>query len=282
MNGIEIKDLTKHYGKVQALHHVNLQFEKNKIYALLGRNGAGKTTLLNIISNRIFADSGETLVDGKASAENDEALVKLYMMSEQTYYPPNVKLETLFAYTKHFYPKFDMTYALGLAEQFELDINKKVRSLSTGFETIFKIIIALSVNTPYLFLDEPVLGMDANNRELFYKILLEKYSNHPCTIVISTHLIEEVANIVENIVIIKKGEIIRNESRDDLLANGYSISGAASLVDAYCTGKQVIGRDVLGGLKSAYIIGTPDTEIAEGLELSGIDLQKLFVQLTNA
>lgn len=282
MSGIEVKNLTKRYKEVCALDNVSLKFEENKIYGLLGRNGAGKSTLLNVISNRIFADSGEVLIDGEAAKENDHALSKVYTMSEHNYYPDKTKIKEIFGYTKHFYPQFDMAYAQETAEQFELNLNKTVQALSTGFHSIFKLIIALSVNTPYVLLDEPVLGLDANNRDLFYRLLLEKYSRNPSTIVISTHLIEEVSSVIEDIIIIKKGKIIRNESRDELLSKGYAVSGTAGMVDAYCTGKKVIGTEALGGLKTVYIIGEPQGIMPEGLEVSGIDLQKLFIQLTNS
>ena len=90
---------------------------------------------------------------------------------------------------------------------------RDVRTLSTGYKSIFKLVLALSVNVPYLFLDEPVLGLDANHREMFYRILLEKYIEEPFTIVISTHLIEEVASVIEHVVILKDGKIVKKNGR---------------------------------------------------------------------
>lgn len=279
---IEVKNISKNFGKTCALAQVSLTFEENKIYGLLGRNGAGKTTLLNIITNRIFADSGEVLVDGMPSKENDEALGKIYLMSEKTYYPNSLKISDVFKWTKEFYPGFDMEYADKLAEIFELNTSKKIKSLSTGYNSIFKVIVALSVNTPYVLLDEPVLGLDANHRDVFYRLLLKKYGNNPSTFVISTHLIEEVSNVIEDVIIIKKGQIIRNESTAELMSCGYTVSGKASVVDEFIKGKDVIGADSIGGLKSAYIIGQVDKKnVPEGLEITKMDLQKLFVQLTN-
>ena len=281
MKGIEVKNVTKNYNDVCALDNVNLFFEENKIYGLLGRNGAGKSTLLNIITGRIFADKGTVFIDGESAIENDNVLGKVYLMSEHTFYPEKMKIKEAFRWTKTFYPDFDEAYAKKLSERFELNINKQVKSLSTGYTSIFKLIIALSVNTPYVILDEPVLGLDANHRDMFYRILIEKYSENPCTIIISTHLIEEVSNVIEDIVIIKKGKIIRNESRDDLLSQGYTVTGSAILVDGYIADKNVIGSDAIGGLKSAYILGNIPREIPEGIEISKLDLQKLFIQLTN-
>lgn len=279
---IEVKNVSKSFGSTCALDQISLTFEENKIYGLLGRNGAGKTTLLNIITNRIFADSGDVLVDGVSVKEKDTALSKIYMMSEKNYYPKNMKIKDVFKWTKVFYPSFDVEYANKLAETFELKTDKKVKSLSTGYTSIFKVIIALSVNIPYVLLDEPVLGLDANHRDIFYKLLLEKYSNNPSTYLISTHLIEEVSNVIEDVIIIKKGRLIRNESTEELMSCGYTVSGMASMVDEFIIGKDVIGIDSIGGLKSAYVIGKLDkSSVPKGLEITKMDLQKLFVQLTN-
>jgi ABC-type multidrug transport system, ATPase component len=282
MSCIEIKDITKHYGRVCALNHVNLKFEQNKIYGLLGRNGAGKSTLLNLITDRIFADNGEIFVDGEPIIGNDKALGKIYLMNDKNLYPEKMKIKAVFKWTKSFYPDFDMEYANKLAERFELNLNRTVNSLSTGYSSIFKLIIALSVNTPYIFLDEPVLGLDANHRDLFYRILIEKYSEKPSAIIISTHLIEEIANVIEDIIIIKDGSIIKNESCQELLSKGYTVSGSSGAVDAYIAGKSVLGIDTLGGLKTAYILGTAAHPLPEQLEISKLDLQKLFIQLTNS
>lgn len=279
---IEIRKISKSYGNIFALDQVSFTFEEDKIYGLLGRNGAGKTTLLNIITNRIFPDTGEVLIDGIPVKENDDALKKVYMMSENNFYPAGMKIKEIYRWTKEFYPDFDTEYANKLADMFELSLNKTVKSLSTGYNSIFKIIIALSVNTPYVFLDEPVLGLDANHRDMFYRLLLEKYSESPSTYVLSTHLIEEVSNVIEHIIILKKGKIIKDESREDLMSYGYAVSGKVSLVDEFIIDKNVIGIDSIGGLKSAYIMGqVPKGNLPEGLEISKMDLQKLFIKLTD-
>lgn len=281
MRGIEITDLSKNFDDVQALSHVNLHFEENTIYGLLGRNGAGKSTLLNIINNRLFPSSGNVTLSGEDVKENSKNLSHFYLTNEENLYPESMKVKDVFKWSQVFYPDFDIKYAYKLCELFELSPKKKIKKLSTGYQSIFKNIVALSVNVPFVFLDEPVLGLDAYHRELFYKILIEKYAENPFTAVISTHLIEEVAGVVENVVIIKNGEVIRNTSTEELLQEGYSVSGPTALVDGYTSDKKLIGSDTLGGFKTAYIIGRPEDHIPEGLEISNMDLQKLFIQLTN-
>lgn len=283
MNSIEVRDVTKAYGDVRALDGVSLSFSGDKIYGLLGRNGAGKTTLLNAITNRIFIDNGNITVNGEPAQENDRALSQVYLMSEKASYPDSMRVQDVFRWTSAFHAgAFDMAYALKLCEAFGLNPQKKVKQLSTGYASIYKIITALSLKVPFLLLDEPVLGLDANHRELLYRTILENYADMPRTIVISTHLIEEVSNLIEEVVIIKEGRIIKQASSETLLSGGYTVSGPAEIVNAYVQGRELIGADTLGGLKTAYVMGKPDRDaLPSQLEITGLDLQRLFIQLTN-
>lgn len=280
MKGIELKNLTKNYGKNCALDNVSVKFDSGKIYGLLGRNGAGKSTMLNLISNRIFPTSGEILIDGEPSIENDRALSKVYCMSEKNLLPANMKFKEAVKITKHFYPRLDKNYAFKLAEMYELAPKKKLGSLSTGYNSIYKIILALSCNADYVFFDEPVLGLDAHHRDLFYKELLKKYIDIGGTYIISTHLIDECANLIEKAVIIRQGRIIEDRDTEALLSGSYTVTGPAALIDMYCSDKDVLGADTIGGIKSAYIKGTPE-DLPDGLEVSKASLQNLFVQMTN-
>lgn len=281
MNSIQVKHVSKSYGNTEALKDINLVFKEKTIYGLLGRNGAGKSTLLNIITNRIFPSEGEVLINDSNVVEDDNILSNIYTTCENTYFPESMRVKEVFKWTSVFYPGFDMNYANDLCNMFGLNSKKKVKSLSTGYVSILKLITALSTNAECLIFDEPVLGLDANNRDLFYRLLIEKYSEDPFTVIVSTHLIEEISNIIEEIVIIKDGQIIENKSRDDLLAKGYTVSGTANAVDSFIADKDVIGQDVLGGLKTVYIRGEKPAIIPTGLEVSKLDLQKLFIQLTN-
>lgn len=282
MSQMEIKNITKKFVDVIALENISLKLEENKIYGLLGRNGAGKTTLLNLITNRLFPTEGEILVDGENVIENDKALSKMYFMTEKNFYPENMTVKKAFIWTKEFYTNFDSEYATELCEKFSLKISQKIKTLSTGYTSIFKMILALSCNVPFVLLDEPVLGLDANHRDLFYKELLKNYGEKPKTIVISTHLIEEAADIIEDVIIIKSGKLILNQSVESVLSQGYAITGNISAVDGYTADKNVLGADTMGGLKCAYVLGHLDKAgVPEGLEVTKPDLQKLFIHMTN-
>lgn len=278
---IAVKNLSKSFNQLKALDQVDFTIEEKLIYGLLGRNGAGKSTLLNIISNRLKADEGQVLVDGEEAWENEKAQRKIFLMSEKSLYPEAMNGKKAFYWTSRFYKDFDMAYANKLADSFKLDLKKKIASLSTGYQSILKLIIGLSVNTPYVFFDEPVLGLDANHRELFYKKLIEKYSDKPFTVIVSTHLIEEISQLLEEVIIIDKGKIIKKETCEALIAGGYTVSGPEKKVDELVAGLNQIGVDRLGGLKTVTIMGKADfTEVPEGIEIGKLDLQKLFIKLT--
>lgn len=283
MSKIEVRDLTKSYGKTTALNNVSVTFKENCIYGLLGRNGAGKSTLLNIISGRTFADSGEVLIDGVNASGNDSALGKVHLMSEQLLYNPALKVKDMFRTASFYYPDFDMEYALKLCSEYELDTNRKLSKLSTGYRTIAKAVNALACGAPIVFFDEPVLGLDANHRDLFYKHVVNRYSEHPATFVISTHLIEETAGIIERAVVIQKGELLLDNDVEEVRSMGYSVSGKAADVDSFAKGRELMGEDVLGGLKTVYIKGQlSEEELPEGLTAEPMNLQNIFIHLTNS
>ena len=281
MNGIIIDNISKQYKNVKALDDVSLTFEEGKIYGLLGRNGAGKSTLIKAISNRIFVDSGKITVDGDDNVENEVALGKMHVMSEVEMYDLPERVSSYFKIMKDFNSEFDVDYAKAMAEKFKLPLNKKMKELSTGYKSIFKFISALASNCKYIFLDEPVLGLDANHRELAYRMIIEHYSETGCTIVISTHLIEEIANLLEEIIVIKNGKVIVKKDKEELLKEGYSVSGSSTNITEYIKGKNVISTQTMGGLMWCCITGEMPKEAVASIEYSRLDLQQLFIKLTS-
>ena len=280
MNAITCMGLSKHFGNIKALDEAQLCFEEGKIYGLLGRNGAGKTTLLNCITGRLFPTAGQVLIDGEQAMENQKALKKVFYMGQQEMYPEEMTVEKIFDWTAKFYGGFDREYAHRLCSLFGLNPKKKSSKLSTGYRSIYKLITALAVDVPYVLLDEPVLGLDAGHRELFYRELLDSYGKNPRTIVLSTHLIEEAASLLEEVIILHEGKILCHKTCEELLRCGYTISGRQSEVDEFLKGKQVLSEQSIGGLKSAVVYGTPERDLPTTLEIGRMDLQKLCVAMT--
>ena len=278
---IELKNVSKSFGGVHALSDVSLSFGGGKIYGLLGPNGAGKTTLLNIITNRLYADSGEVTIDGESAPGRDRALGKVYMMAEQNLFPDSMKVKAALKITADFIPSFDLELAMELAEKFGLPMNKKVKALSTGYSSIIRLVLALSAGTPYVIFDEPVLGLDAQHRDLFYRLLMEHCGGGGQTVILSTHLIQEAAPLIEHAVIIKGGKILRDASADALTGAAHTVTGPAGLVDGYIAGRQVLNTTAIGGLKTACVEGEPDARAPAGLEVSAMGLQDYFISLMN-
>ena len=275
---IEFQHVTKTFGDTRALEDVSLTFEEGKIYGLLGNNGAGKSTLLNILTGRLCPDSGTVTVDG-APAGSDAALGRMFLVGEKNLYPDDMKVKRALDTAELFYPDFDRAYAEDLARQFELPLNKKINGLSTGYGSIFRIVLGLSVNTPYVLFDEPVLGLDAQHRDLFYKLLVRKYAESPCTMVISTHLIAEVADLIEHTVIIRKGRILQDAPTEALTAACWAVSGPAGLVDGWAAGRNVLTTTALGGLKTVCVRGAVEEDLPAGLERRRVGLQEYFISL---
>lgn len=278
---IELKHVSKSFGGVHALSDVSLSFGGGKIYGLLGSNGAGKTTMLNIITNRLYADSGEVLIDGESAPGRDKALSKVYMMAEQNLFPESMKVKAALKITADFLPSFDLELAMELAKKFGLPMNKKVKALSTGYSSIIRIILALSAGTPYVIFDEPVLGLDAQHRDMFYRLLMEHCGGGEQTVIISTHLIQEAAPLIEHAVIIKDGKILRNAPAEELKGAAHTVTGPAGLVDGYIAGRRVLNTTSIGGLKTVCVEGEPDARVPAGLEVSPMGLQDYFISLMN-
>lgn len=273
-------NLTRKFGDTTALNGVNLCLDEPKIYGLLGRNGAGKTTLLRLITNYIQPTEGSITLDEQNVWENEKAQHQIFLVTETSYFA-EMNANNLIQLMSEIYPSFDKQQCLDYAKRFELDLNKKYTALSTGYKSVLRAVLSLSVHTPFLFLDEPTLGMDAFHRELFYKLLIESYSESPSCILLSTHLISEVEGLLENVIILDHGKVLIDESSEQLLAQGYCVSGRISDVDDYCSGKNVIGSSVVGGLKTTAILGERE-QVPDTLEVTGLSLQQLFVQLVGS
>ncbi len=287
MSTIEIKYVSKRFGKTEALKNVSLVLEPDKIYGLLGRNGAGKTTLINIITNKIFADTGEVNIDGETAVENDRAQAKIYCMTEKNVHPWEMRVKEGFKWAHEFNPQFDLEYAQILAGKFKLDTAKKIKHLSSGYNSVFKSVLTLASRLPVILFDEPVLGLDAAHRELFYCELIARYSEYPATMVIATHLIDEVADVLEQVIILKNGELIVNKPVEDVLELAYSVSGERANVDKFAQGKNIIREETIGKYKAITIYQKRnDREKVQaeelGLEITPARLQDVFISLTSS
>lgn len=282
MEQLKISHLSKKFGRRVILDDVSFTLEPAKIYGLLGRNGAGKSTLLNLISNRIFPTSGSIKL-GDQEVNTDQTLDKIFLIGEDNLYYKQVKINQMFDLADGAYGNFDYQNAEQMLKQFELDGNQKFAKLSTGQKTAAKISLALNVDADYIFLDEPVLGLDANHREIFYQELIKSYQKRPRTIVLSTHLIDEIQQLVEHVILIDRHRVLEDADVQDLLDRAYDISGPAKLVDQYTEGLNVLSTTDLGNIRTAHVFDQlpEDRILTDQVQIGHYDLQHLFIYLTN-
>ena len=166
--------------------------------------------------------------------------------------------------------------AMELSRKFKLDVNKKWEKLSTGYRTIFKDIIGLACVREFVFFDEPILGLDANHRELFYEELLSAFSPDRC-FVVATHLIEEIAPVIDSVIIIDKGKVLKAEDKDSLLENIYMVSGDRSEVEEATKNCTIISRTSILGQEKVLVEGEVENE---NVKKERVDLQRYFVEIT--
>lgn len=281
MSELVITDVAKAYRFKPVLTGVNLTLQSAQLYGLLGRNGVGKSTLLRIINNRTRIRRGSVTLDGETVFENEHAQNRIYLMSDAKLYPRDNKLTALFKLVAQLYGSFDQPYADHLCAVFHLDSDMRLRKLSTGYQTIANLIIALCVPCDFVLLDEPVLGLDANNRELFYQELMATYAARPRTFVIATHLIEEVAGLLNHVFVIENGAVTLDEEVATLQERGRVVAGPAALVADYLQGVAVLRTVRLGGMTTAYTLDAPlEKPLPDGVSLRGMNLQQLFIEVT--
>jgi ABC-2 type transport system ATP-binding protein len=216
---LTIKDLTKSYGNKKALDGIDLTLPRGEIVGLFGENGAGKTTLMKAILG-LHPYHGEILLDGEPITRRNIATLS-FATSEHSFFPPLTAAAHRDFYREHF-PRFSDKRFTGLMEFFDLPMHKPLRSFSTGQKNQFEVILALSQGADYILMDEPFAGNDIFNREDFYKVLAGILEPHE-TVLLSTHLIEEVSDFIGRAVLIRHGRIVGDVSVDTLEEEGKSL-----------------------------------------------------------
>ncbi len=286
MNTIECKNVSKNFKEKEALRSINLTLEPNKIYGLIGRNGAGKTTLLSLISGQSSSSSGEITLGNAPIWENQAALNQICFSREisQTSSVANYKIKELFRIAKIYYPNWDSAMAKELLERFELEDKTRISKLSKGMMSMVTIIIALASKCEYTFLDEPVAGLDIVSRKQFYHLLLEEYQESKRTFIISTHIIEEAADVFEEVIILKKGECLLKENADSLCSRAYQISGKTDVIDQLTSSYKIHSTTLSGRSKSVTVLleecqSIEPLKLREELNVIPLNLQDLFVAL---
>lgn len=282
---ITLRDVSKQFGDVTALDRVSFTVEEKTIYGFLGRNGAGKSTTMGILTGQDFASSGQVQVFGEHPYENEDVLSRVCLVRENQRYPDPFKVRHVLRAGSELFPEWDQGYAEALLDDFELSRDRLVRKLSRGMLSAIGVVVGLASRAPLTFFDEPYLGLDPVARQLFYDRLLEDYAKHPRTIVLSTHLIDEISELIEHVVLIDGGRILIDEAAETLRQRAMTVTGPTSAVDEFTEPHEEFHREQLGSFARVTVSGAlgPAERAnaqARGLSVEPVSLQQLMIHAT--
>ena len=285
MANLECSAITKRFGKKEVLKGIDLTIEPGKIYGLVGRNGVGKTTLLSVMTAQAAASEGTITYDGQPVWENRDALDHLCFSRElntmTSFGPNNQKIKEYFRLAALYYPNWDQAYADELMKRFGINTKQIVCKMSKGMLSMVTITIGLASKADITILDEPVAGLDVVAREDFYKELLEEQGRTGRTFIISTHIIEEAADLFEEVIIMKDGKVFLQEKTVDLLERAAHVTGLEEEVDRVTEGLEIYHEEKMGRSKGVTVLLKEGQTLPRSGEVTiqPISLQNLFVAL---
>lgn len=288
MSGCDIAtdQLDMRFGDTNALDRLTLSLPAGRITGLLGRNGAGKSTLLSLLAGYRRSTAGSIRVDGADPYENARVMAETVLVRDAVPFADSTSVKGHFEVVAALRPRWDQAYAERLIDLFELPKRKRIGKLSHGKQAAVSVITALASRAPVTMFDEPHLGMDAPSRYSFYDELIADYAAHPRTILLSTHIIDEIANVIEDVVILDGGRLVVHDSVEQLRSRGAVVTGKAADVDDVTFGLRVLSSRGLGSIKQAVVYDEFNGDFARraataGVEIEPIPLQDLFIHLTS-
>ena len=273
--------LSRRYRDQAALNDVSLVVEPGTVTGLLGRNGAGKTTLMRIVTGQEFPTRGAIRVFGQAPAENDAVLRRMVFVREEQVYP-DFRVGHAIRVASWFYPNWDQELARRLLADFDLPLGRRIKKLSRGMRSAVGITIGLAARAELTLFDEPYAGLDPVARQLFYDRLLADFAEHPRTVVLSTHLIDEAADLLEHVVMLDRGRVVLDAPADEVRGTAMTVGGPATAVEEFAAGRAVWDRQRLGSRATVTVAGPLDLAAqararALHLSLEPLSLQQLLV-----
>lgn len=286
--GVELRDLEVRYAGDVALKGITLMLEPGRIYGLLGRNGSGKTTLLSTIAGLRRPARGTVRVDGEDPFDHSRLMRRTALLGIGV---PGLaglageRVREALRLPARLRPTWDDELAETLLRRFDLPAAKRVQTLSAGQRAALGLVIGLAGRAPLTMFDEAHLGLDAPSRYAFYDLLLADYAEHPRTVILATHHIDEVAKLFESVLILDHGGVMLYEDADALRAQGVTVTGPAGAVDDALRGLTPLREQRLAGTKVAVVYGPQVGDLrtrsrTAGLDVGPVGLQDLVVHLT--
>jgi len=248
MNSIvSAKGLSKRYGSFQALDDIELNIGAGRIVGLIGPNGAGKTTALRCLLG-LSSYEGELSVLGKSPKHQRVRLLQdVAYIADTAVLPRWIKVSQLLQYMQGSHPRFDDSKARSFLQQTEVRLSHRVKQLSKGMVTQLHLALAISIDAKLLVLDEPTLGLDILYRKRFYHQLLNDYFDEERTILITTHQVEEVEQLLTDLIFIKRGKVVLNMEMEELATKFIELEVSDEKLPQAQALKPIAERSVLGG-----------------------------------
>ena len=210
---VECKGLKKSYGKIPVIKELDLSLERGRIIGILGPNGSGKTTLIKILAGILNKNDGEVTISGKSIGIETKKIVSY--LQERTYFSPNMRVKDTINFFEDFYEDFRRDRAEQMLESLNISKNSKIKQLSKGTREKVQLVLVMSREAKLYLLDEPMGGVDPAARDYILRTIISNY-NEDATVVITTHLISDIENVLDEVVFIKQGEVYLKESVDDI------------------------------------------------------------------
>ena len=280
---VRVDRLSRRYRYVAALDDLTVTLREGAVHGLLGRNGAGKTTLLQILAGLVPPTGGRAEVFGADPFENAGVVSRICLVRESQKYPDGYRVRHVLRAAALLLPHWDAAYAARLADDFQLPPGRPVAKLSRGMLSAVGAVVGLASRAPLTLFDEPYLGMDAVSRQRLGDHLLADVAVHPRTVVISTHLIDEIADLLEHVVVLDRGRLVLAAGTDDLRTEAVTVTGAASDVEATVAAAEVLARERLGSVTRATVRTAGarlDAPPGAAVRVEPVSLQRLVVHLT--
>jgi ABC-2 type transport system ATP-binding protein len=268
---VRTSGLSRRYGDVHALADVDVTFADGVVHGLFGASGAGKTTLLRILAGQEFPSAGTVAGTGGG----------VCLVREDQAYPDTYRVGHALRAAALLQPLWSAAVARDLVAAFGLPLDRRVGRLSRGQRSMLGATVGIASRAPLTLLDEPYLGLDAGARATLSRALLADYAEHPRTVVLSSHLIDEVADLLEHVVVLDRGRVVLDDDIDALRGRAVTVSGPVASVEDFVAGAAELHRERMGPTLRVTAVGTP-AAVPAGLEVTSVSLQQLVVHTASA
>ncbi len=282
---IDIKDIKKNFGGVDALRGVSTKVSDGSIFGLIGSNGSGKSTLLRIMCGVFKPDSGSVLYDGEPVYENYEKKQSIVYLSDEQYFLPHSTLSDMRAFYRSTYDTFDDGLYMKMTDMFGLDRERKINTFSKGMQKQSSLLLGLSVRPKYLLCDETFDGIDPVMRQLVRRMIAESVAEGGLTAIISTHNLRELEDMTDHICLLHRGEIMIDRELDDMKLTIHKVQAVFELDPTEALSRlDVVSHETHGRLHTIVCRGGED-EITETLsaaspiycEVIPLTLEEIFI-----